>query len=171
MTESEKKLVEENHNLIYDFAKKKNLIIEDYYDLLAIGLCHAALSYSLKGNAVFSTYAYSCMQNIVNDYWRSLNSKKNIPEENILHYDASIDNDGENKFIEKISDSKSIIDDVIGSINYEYLLSVLTIQEKTLVEYLIKGLKGREIAKLMKISERYVRQLKFKIQKKLSSYI
>ena len=43
LTAEQQQLVIENHNLIYDFAKRKNLIIEEYYDILAIGLCNAAL--------------------------------------------------------------------------------------------------------------------------------
>ena len=67
MTEKEQKLAEENHNLIYDFAKKRNLVVEDYYGLLAIGLCNAATAYSSENENTFSTYAYSCMQNVIND--------------------------------------------------------------------------------------------------------
>ena len=171
MTEMEQKLVEKNHNLIYDFAKKKNLSLEEYYDLLAIGLCNAATSYSSSDSSSFSTYAYSCMQNVLNDYWRSISLKRSIPEQNILSYDASIDSEGEGSFDETFADSKSVIDDVIGSIQCEYLLSILNTQEQALVQYLLKGLKGREIAVAMKVSERYVRQLKLKVQNKLSCYI
>ena len=171
MTEKEQKLAEENHNLIYDFAKKRNLVVEDYYGLLAIGLCNAATSYSSENENTFSTYAFSCMQNIINDYWRSISLKRSIPEENILSYDASTDSEGEESFAETFADSKSVIDDVIGDMHCEYLLGVLNEQEQTLVHYLLKGLKGREIAVLMNVSERYERQLKKKVQKKLSCYI
>ncbi|MDQ9839123.1 hypothetical protein RFY10_02525, partial [Acinetobacter baumannii] len=67
---------------------------------------------------------------------------------------------------ETFADSKSVIDDVIGNMHCEYLLGILNEQEQTLVYYLLKGLKGREIAVLMNVSERYERQLKKKVQKK-----
>ena len=172
MTEMEQKLAEENHNLIYDFAKKKNLVLEDYYDLLAIGLCNAASSYSSKNISSFANYAYHCMQNVVNDYWRGITLKRSIPEENILSYDASTGGEeGEESFAETFADSVSVIDDVICNIQCEYLLGMLNIQEQTLVQCLLKGLKGREIAVIMNVSERYVRQLKSKVQKKLRYYL
>ena len=60
LTEEQKKLVEDNHNLIYWFARKKHIDIEEYYDILAQGLCIAAHNYnSSKGS--FSAYAYLVM--------------------------------------------------------------------------------------------------------------
>lgn len=47
ITEAEKKLVEQNHNLIYAFLQKYHLTIEDYYGLAAIGLCKAAMTFKL----------------------------------------------------------------------------------------------------------------------------
>lgn len=63
LTQEQSKLVEENHNLIYGFLHKYNLEYEEWYDLCAIGLINAAMTYKVtnKDNANFSTYAYKCM--------------------------------------------------------------------------------------------------------------
>ena len=127
MTEMEQKLAEDNHNLIYDFAKKKNLVVEDYYGLLAIGLCNAATSYSSDDNNTFSTYAYSCMQNVINNYWKSISRKKIIPKENILSYNAITDSEGNESFAEIFADSKSVIDDTIENMYCKYFLSYLNL--------------------------------------------
>ena len=45
MTEEQKKLAEENHSLIYFYARKYNMSkqeFDDMYGILAIGLCKAA---------------------------------------------------------------------------------------------------------------------------------
>ena len=57
MTKEQQKLVEENHGLIYSFLAKHNLPIEEYYDLAAIGLCKASITY--QNETTFSTYAGS----------------------------------------------------------------------------------------------------------------
>lgn len=51
LTEGERKLVEDNHDLIYMIADCLELEIDDYYGLLAIGLCHAAQKYKKRKRA------------------------------------------------------------------------------------------------------------------------
>ena len=60
LTIEESKLVEKNHNLIYGFAQKYKLPIDDWYDVCAIGLIKAVKSYR-SDDIEFSTFAYSCM--------------------------------------------------------------------------------------------------------------
>ena len=60
ITEEQRKLVEENHNLIYSFLQKYNLAIDEYYGLASIGLCKAGKTYN-GDKSNFSTYAYKCM--------------------------------------------------------------------------------------------------------------
>lgn len=65
LNEAQKKLVEENHNLIYSFLKHRNLSlnsIEDWYGTAAIGLCKAAMLYDESRGFKFSTLAYVCME-------------------------------------------------------------------------------------------------------------
>lgn len=78
LTDKERRLVEENHNLIYSYANLHNLQItddinricysrtshEDWYGALATGLCHAARTWDeTKGS--FSYWAYINMNSEV----------------------------------------------------------------------------------------------------------
>lgn len=45
LTDEERKLVEDNHELIYKVADSIGADIEDCYDIFAISLCHAAQNY------------------------------------------------------------------------------------------------------------------------------
>lgn len=45
LTPQQQKLVEDNHNLIYSLAYKKNINLDEFYGDLAIGLCKAALAF------------------------------------------------------------------------------------------------------------------------------
>ena len=62
MTEEQKKLVEDNHNLIYFMIHKYNLDIEEYYDIFALSLYKAAINYDISKGYTFSTYALSAMK-------------------------------------------------------------------------------------------------------------
>lgn len=57
----QQRLVEENHNLIYWFINKMRLSLEDYYGVVAIGLCKAAYSYDSSRGCAFSTHAHWAM--------------------------------------------------------------------------------------------------------------
>lgn len=59
----QRKLVEDNHDLIYGFMLKHNLDFENWYDVCAIGLCKAVVAYD--GSTKLSTFAYTAMLNAV----------------------------------------------------------------------------------------------------------
>ena len=46
MTDYQKQLVTDNHNLIYRFLQKEKLNMEGWYDLAAMGRCKAAKTFN-----------------------------------------------------------------------------------------------------------------------------
>lgn len=64
MTNEAKKLVIENHNLIFYFLNKRNMSIEEWYDILAIALCKAAKTFD-ENKSKFITYVLKCINNAV----------------------------------------------------------------------------------------------------------
>jgi DNA-directed RNA polymerase specialized sigma subunit len=74
----QKQLVADNHNLIYGYAHKKKLDLDEYYDILALGLCRAALSFD-SNKSSFQTYAYMIMGSEVNAHRRfKVQSKRTL---------------------------------------------------------------------------------------------
>lgn len=68
LNSTQRKLVEDNHNLIYSFLNSRHLsldAVEDWYGTAAIGLCKAALIYDENQGVKFATFAYICMDNEV----------------------------------------------------------------------------------------------------------
>lgn len=64
LKDEQKRLVEDHHNLIYYMIHKCKLPEEEYYDILAIALCKAAINYDeTKGE--FSTIACNYMLNAI----------------------------------------------------------------------------------------------------------
>ena len=71
MTEEQKKLVEDNHNLIYFVLHKHNLPIDEYYDILAISLCKSGIHYD-ENKSKFSTFAvYNMEQDLKMEFRRN----------------------------------------------------------------------------------------------------
>lgn len=66
LNDEQRKLVADNHNLIYQYLIDNNLPQDEYYDIVAIGLCKAALKYDTSKGA-FSTYVYKTVRNIINN--------------------------------------------------------------------------------------------------------
>lgn len=81
LNDAQRKLVEDNHNLIYSFLNSRHLSldsVEDWYGTAAIGLCKAALTYDESRGTNFSTYAYKCIQNEVGNVMRA-NANRIVP--------------------------------------------------------------------------------------------
>lgn len=82
LNDAQRKLVEDNHNLIYSFLNSRHLSldsVEDWYGTAAIGLCKAALTYDESRGTNFSTYAYKCIQNEVGNVMRA-NANRIVPD-------------------------------------------------------------------------------------------
>ena len=173
LTKKQQELVELNHNLIYKFAIKENLPIDEYYDILAIGICNAASIFDDEKGA-FSTIAFRCMKNELNLYRRAINRMHVIPDKMIVSYDARInteDLDVENSFLDILSDDSSTHEIAINNIMLSKLADVLTKKEKMIVLLLINGLTQAEIAKKFNCSKQNVNVRVKAIRKKLNVYL
>lgn len=80
LTESQRKLVEDNHNFIYYFLKKHNLRIDDWYDTCAIGMCNAAMNFQPEQGFRFITFANTCLLNEIRQAKRKQKSKRRNAE-------------------------------------------------------------------------------------------
>lgn len=173
LTKQEQELAENNHNLIYTFANQKNLDIDNYYGILAIGLCKAAKSFDLE-KGKFSTIAYSCMENELKMNWRSSRKSSAIPNNSFLHYDATKfeDDNGEKmSFIDDMPSERLTDETVFGKIEAATLINLLTDKEKEIVNYLCSGMRQSEIASHMRCSRQNVSSIVNQIRKRLNVYL
>lgn len=164
LTEEQKKLVEENHNLIYWFAKKYHVPIEEYYDVLAQGLCMAAYHYD-PSKCSFSTYAYLCMNTEMHVEYRKTLRKSEIPQGNIFHYENAW------QLSDLIPTNEKTENKVIDRISYENLISllndILNDKDKEVLNYILNGLTMREIAKIEGTSHQAIHNRMKKIREKV----
>lgn len=173
LSEQQRKKVEENHNLIYGYAKTYNVSVEEHYDLLAIGLCKAIINYD-NSKGEISGFAYKCMNNEMIDYFRSFNGKSRVPTECIISYDAPTGNEEEGSnatVLDTITDSHYTDEEVIHSQTYIDMLSLLNEKETKIAMYMEQGMTEKEIAFIMNCSQQNVNRMRNNIKKKLSSFI
>lgn len=171
LAKQQQELVEKNHNLIYKFAHQNNLSIDDYYDVMAIGLCYAAKAYD-ESKGAFSTFAYTCMKNELSNYWRSIHARGAIPIEKIVSYDASASEDSSDNegFLNCFADNSCTCDIATSNVMYESFCNLLTDKEKIIVELLMNSLTHTQIAERMGCSKQNIGHYVYHIRKKMKEY-
>lgn len=159
LTEEQRKIVEDNHNLIYKYCNRNNLDIDEWYGDLAIVLCEAVKLYD-KNKGCLSTYVYNAFKNrvinIYRDNTRKLKGYKLLSYNNIIRNEDNINNiELENK----ISKTENDIDSFI-------LKNV--VRENKIGMLVVYGYKHREISKILNLSNsQLIRKIKkFKRQLK-----
>ena len=166
LTIEQQKLVEENHNLIYDFINRNNLSIDEYYDILAIGLCKASKAYNPE-KGKFSTICNKCMSSEVGLYWRYKNTLKNIINEETLSYDRLLNSEeGDTSFLDILSNDYNMANDVITDMMFSSFLSKLKDKERIVIEHVIEGLNQSEIANKLNVTPQYISEIVRKIRQK-----
>lgn len=168
LTAAQQDLVTKNHNLIYSFAKSRNLNFDEYYDILAIGLCKAGLLFDPSRGCAFSTLAYKLMQNECFTYWRNTYvGLKKIPQNLIISYESPV--------FEEKDDRKQIdlINDLFGTYQIDTttaelkeFIKSLSKQERLVLHYSIYGYTQLEITRRVGLSQSYISRILHKIREK-----
>lgn len=155
MTDEQRKLVEDNHNLIYGFLNKKELT-DDYYDIVALGLCKAAMSYD-ESKGKFSTLAFKCMDGEMSTHYTYLKRKKFIPENLIFSYNETANEDVSESIVDAIlPDNNDRIGYSLENIDFDCFINLLKDKERQIIEHLIKGFNQKEIAEIMNMTQQAV---------------
>lgn len=172
LNEKQQKLVTENHNLIYGYAHQKNLLIDDYYDILAIGLCNAAKAYD-ENKGKFSTIAYRCMENELRSHRNSEHKKSSIPHELIISYNAPTSYDYVNNrdiFLENFLDLKSY-NDMMYATMFPEIENMLTNRENVVIKLLQDGFSHSEIAEKLGCHRSNITYFVGRIRDKVNRYL
>lgn len=148
LTEEQKKLVEDNHNLIYFVLRRFNWNIDEYYDMAAYALCRAALLYKPDKNIRFSSYAVKSIFNTIWNY--RLREAKHYIDGTLLSLDQEFQlktNDDTGCLLDLISDCGSQIEDCYKSLYLEELVEKLKPRDREILNLRLDGYTHKEIAK------------------------
>lgn len=141
-----------NKPLINSIVRKYFLIGAEIDDLMQegmIGLYRAIISYDGKKDANFKTYAKICIERMVLNAIKSANSKKNIPLNNSIALDSTL-NDEEDEEIFNAWDENNPESILLNKEKYMKLFEKatqnLSLFEKNVLELYLDGLSYAEIA-------------------------
>lgn len=171
LNEEQKVLVENNHGLIFKFAKDRDIDIEEYYGLLAIGLCKAALIFDESLGFKFSTIAFRCMYREYRTFIQYLFRDKMVPQYEIISYNTGLNYlEGDEYYsdlmIEAINNNLSDY----SRVNVENFYSHLSDKEKFVLNKILCGYKEREVAVILGCTKQNVGYIKTKIKDKYNKY-
>lgn len=173
MTVEQRKLVEENHNLIYYVFHRycKGQHLEDVYGDLAIALCYASSKYRNNKNIDFSTYAVTAMLNRLKQLKTNASRLKRTAK--VVSYDNSPKGNETTVYIDQLTyldlledkrqnvEEKVILKSVLRDIN------ALPPNKKEIMSLLIQNENMSEVARIVGISRQCMTEKIRKIQKKL----
>ena len=159
LNSAQQRIVTENHNLIYSLANQKSINLDEYYDVLAIGLCKAAVIYDeTKGK--FSTLAYTAMYNEYKQELRKNSASKMIPQDKLLSIDVRIQSETDESsvsFADLIPDQNVCVEDeVFNNLMCQSLDHRLKDDEKQILSMLADGMNQSDIADKLNVSRQWI---------------
>ena len=137
------KLIIDNHNMIYHFAIKYRLDIDEWYGVIATGLIKAARKFDATLGYTFSSFAYKIMRNEV------LREKIKQDRDCLTH---ALTLDG-------YEDDTPLVEIIAGEEEPKYDIKLpkeLTEEEKEILVYKACGFSNKEIASFMGIRKERV---------------
>lgn len=158
LTEEQRKLVEDNHDLIYEYANENNISIDEYYDVLAIALCDAAIDiYKEKSN-------YRSFKDLAYDYMWICMTDANYYD---MKWEDSV------KFIDEAIDYSDydISELAIDKMSAEKFLNSLSKNEKYIVECLAYGMNSYQISGTMDCTYQSINECINRLKKKAVKYL
>ena len=171
LSPEQQKLVADNHNLIYSFARKYKIDIEEYYDVLALGLCKAAM-YHDGVSGKFSTMAYQSMKTMyLNEIvYYDKRSKRGSNKKTEYYEEFISDDESRGTYFDLFSDIKIPDEDsIILNLLFQEFCCYITNREFDVLKMKLSGMTQKEIAKEYGVTRQMV-SLWLKAIKKKAEY-
>ncbi len=115
LTEEQRQYVEDNHNLIYWYIQLRHLDTADWYDALAIELCHSVIQYDHDKGSI-SNYFKIRADNLVKKEYVKQKLKKSIPIDPLQFKDEVYDTYSTDTSLEKSLEIEELFSGKNGAI-------------------------------------------------------
>lgn len=166
MTKEQRKLAEDNHELVYAFLDTKQLSEDLYYDVVIFGYLRAAQEYCEKPRLRkrrFSTIAWRKMQCELQNYLRYLASQKRRVTAVSIHDPVS--EDSPKRWEEVLADPC----DALSVLEIELALQSLALshKERTVARRKRRGESMHSIAKAERLTFQQINSILQKVKKQL----
>lgn len=169
LSDEQRKLVEENHNLIYSLLNARGWSIEDYYDLAAIGLCRAAIMFDPEKGYKFSTYAYTSMQNEILQELRKGSVAKRSGAA-VLSFENPLAGVEEITIGDTIQATRGDPEEEIIKEDVRIAISEMKPKDREVINLVMQGYKQREVAKIANTNQVQVSRVVKRLRDKLVAY-
>lgn len=146
LTEEQRQLAEENHGLIYSFAHKYGLNIDDWYGALAIGYLRGIADWDPKRGAL-STCVFNKMLSVYGLEARKYRAAKRTAQ--IVSFDAEVPGTANLSYHTYLSDPH----DHVGAAILSADLQCLSPQIQRILLLRIAGYSQQEISEIVGVSQ------------------
>lgn len=145
LTATEKRMSEENHNLVYNFLHRYGYSIESYYNIAIFGYLKAVQIYNrrkdLQEKYDFPFIAWQYMRSEIGNNTRTENSQKRKPTEGIISLDAEY---AETENLYNAVGGKSAEDDVLEEELLNDIMENLSELQRKIAQLKINGYSNKE---------------------------
>lgn len=159
LTDDERKMVEDNHGLIYGFLRGRKLEPDRFYDPAAIGLIKAVMAYDPE-KGTFSSYAYGKMRGEVSCFLRVENAKRyggtGVRKDGIKAVNVPIDSGDNEELLAGIA--SFTFDDVELKADLEEAMKHVPAEWMEIVRLVYLGYNTRKIAEMKGCSHQNIDQ-------------
>lgn len=173
LTEEQRKLAEENHNLIYKYMGNNDLDFSEWYDLLAIALCRAAYNYDYKSSQ-FSTFAFNSFKMAYLTEIRNQNTRLKRTNGSVLSLNTEYNDDDDCSgycLQDIIADDLNLEESTCNKFYIDNIFSVLNKKEIYIISELSNNKTLAEIGRDLGLSKERIRQIKNEAINKISKNI
>ena len=152
LNDMEKKLAEENHNLLYSFLHRHKYSIEEFYNICVFGYLKGIQVYSRRKD-LQSKYqlAFICkryMQVEIGNYFKTENAKKRKPTETIISLDAEYT---ETENLYNCTGGKFLEEEIMEKESVKEMMENLSEVQRKIMELKIDGYGNKEVYLLLEI--------------------
>lgn len=149
LTDAQRQIAEDNHNLIYGFLWKNHLDVDEWYGIIAIGYLNAVLHFD-PSRGKLSTIAYFAMKNA---YVREINRRNRLMrKESCISIHSPI-YDGDAELGDLLPDPYDLADQCASRVDLETALQKLTNDQRRILSMALDGVYQSDIALVMGISQ------------------
>lgn len=153
LTEEQKKVVEENHNLIYWYATQKSAkhieYLNVYYDVLAIELCKSAIHYDPSRGSFSNYFKLRADSAVYKEYRKTLAKKRDGVEVELRDTTTNVGVGG--------------IDELLDEL---YLKDWINDSDSEILKLRLQGMNQTQIAEIVGVSQAQVSRTLIKLKEK-----
>lgn len=150
LTDTQRQIAEDSHNLIYSFLWQNHLDVDEWYGIIAIGYLKAVLQWD-PDRGKLSTFAFLTMKN---SYLQEINRRNRLKrKESCISIHSPICDGANIEIGDLLPDPYDLADQCASRVDLEAALKKLTSDQRRILSMALDGVYQSDIAIVMGISQ------------------